>query len=153
MKHSCKYHKPPSQHTGTRTPVPITSAHRPQSRRLPCFSPAGAGGRSNRAMLAELKKRMLTKPPTSPQTKIASLALFGLDLFTKQLALFRLDLFTKQLALFGFDLFTKQLALFGLDLFTKQLALFGLDLFTKQLALFGFDLFAKQFLCIIYMSV
>ena len=40
---------------------------------IPCFSPAGAGGRSNNAMVAELNWIAFTYPPVSPHDKIASL--------------------------------------------------------------------------------
>lgn len=45
-----------------------------------CFSPGGAGGLSKSAIFAELKKRMFTNPPTSPQTKMVSFVSSGLDL-------------------------------------------------------------------------
>ena len=47
---------------------------------IPCFSPAGAGGRSNRAILADVKWRALTLPPVSPHVRIASFWLFGFAL-------------------------------------------------------------------------
>ena len=51
----------------------------------PCFSPAGAGGRSNNAILADVKCRAFTLPPVSPQVMMASFTLLGFALENKLL--------------------------------------------------------------------
>ena len=51
----------------------------------PCFSPAGAGGRSNNAILADVKCRALTFPPVSTKVMMASFTLLGFALENKLL--------------------------------------------------------------------
>lgn len=46
----------------------------------PCFSPAGAEGRSKREMFADVKCRAVTEPAESPHSKIASLGFSAFDL-------------------------------------------------------------------------